>query len=61
MIMRTPLAQPKLLRNSSGPAALHLSLSARALYLTSFPWLPHPDEFIEMQKESKSSSDSLGG
>lgn len=61
MIRRTPLAQPKLLRNSSSPAALHLYLSARALYLTSFPWLPHPDEFIGMQKESKSSSDSLGG
>lgn len=49
VLTRTALAQPKLLRNSSSPAALHLSLSARALYLTSFPQLPHPDEFIGMQ------------
>jgi len=61
MTRRTPLSQPNLLRNSSSPSALHLYLRARALYLTSFSWLPHPDEFIGMQKESKSSSDSLGG
>lgn len=58
-MMRTALSQPKLLRNNSSPGALHLSLIASAQYLTSFPRVPHPDEFTGMQKEGKSLSDSL--